>query len=394
MLSSTSAPSGIKNRSSRLPSLTGMRFIAAGMVFFFHVSYEGLFASGHVQHVYSSIVNQAGFSGVSFFFILSGFVLCWSARPSDTTRAFWRRRFFKIYPNHVLTFAVAALLFVLLTPPAFSSGTALLNVFLLQSWVPRPGVLLSFNNVSWSLCCEVLFYLSFPLLLRYIKKIRPERLWAVTIATVVGIFLIPVLADALPGQPAWGTAAGGLWRFWFVYMLPPVRVLDFVLGILVARIVITGRRFPISLGGATVLAIAAYAAAPHAPPTVSLVAVTALPLALLIGAGAIADVNARPTWLSSRPMVWLGEISFAFYMVHWLVLNYGHELLGAGQAWSTLVAVGIIALLLAVTLLLSWLIFTCYERPIMRRFARARRAVQAREPGAVVEAPANASVEG
>src|SRR2546430_4023453 len=95
---------------SRLPSLTGMRFVAAGLVFLFHSLWQNFFVSPDAQKTTFSLFFQGGWAGVSFFFVLSGFVLAWAARPTDTAAKFWRRRFFKIYPNHLLTFIAAAIL--------------------------------------------------------------------------------------------------------------------------------------------------------------------------------------------------------------------------------------------------------------------------------------------
>ena len=74
---------------SKLPSLTGLRWIAAMLVFGFHVGTMGFIAQPQAQAVVSWLFTL-GLSGVQFFFILSGFVLVWSARPGDTRRAFWR----------------------------------------------------------------------------------------------------------------------------------------------------------------------------------------------------------------------------------------------------------------------------------------------------------------
>lgn len=76
-------------------------------------------------------------------------------------------------------------------------------------------------------------------------------------------------------------------------------------------------------------------------------------------------------WLAHPVMVWFGEVSFAFYLWHWLVLIFGAGLLG-GRSYDTPTALAVVALLFAITLLLSWLLFRFVERPIMRRFATAR----------------------
>jgi mycarose O-acyltransferase len=140
---------------------------------------------------------------------------------------------------------------------------------------------------------------------------------------------------------------------------------------LLARVVLTGRRLPLDLGGAVALAIAAYALAPLAPRNANLVAVTVLPLGLVIAAGAVADGQGRRSWLSSRVGTWLGEISFAFYLWQFLVLTYGHHWLGgATKSFSTPAALGVSALFLVVTLALAWLQFVLIERPLVRLVGR------------------------
>jgi peptidoglycan/LPS O-acetylase OafA/YrhL len=375
---------------SRLPSLTGLRFFAALMVFAFHsVLYSGLFSSPGTTATLGSVVRGGGWTGVSFFFVLSGFVLAWSARSTDTMRKFWRRRLFKIFPNHLVTGIIAFLLLIWVTG-AVAKGTWLYNVLLIQAWFPDLSVIYTGNVVSWSLSCELLFYVSFPFLYFAIKRIRPERLWAWAGAIVVAIFLVPTLANVLP--PAQALAVGPLmptdltmWEQWFVASFPPVRMLEFVFGIFLARIVITGRRVPLGFGGAVALAVAAYALTPLFAGPYRVAATMVVPLGLVIAAGAKTDINNEGGWLSSRFMVFLGDISFAFYMVHWLVLDYGHRLLGQTKSWSTPVGLAVLALLFGCALLAATLLFTCVERPMMQRFATSRRRLTP-VPAAPVEA--------
>lgn len=361
-----------------------MRFIAAAVVFLFHANLQGLFASPEAGGAFNAIASQGGWAGVGFFFILSGFVLTWAARPGDSTSRFWRRRFFKIYPNHLVTLIAAVLLITLVAKESIETWRAIPNALLLQSWLSDLDTALSLNTVSWSLSAELLFYLSFPLLLRYISRIRPERLWFWAGGVVAVILLIPVVAGTMPpsepmvpGVNAWPT------EFWFVYILPPARMMEFVFGIILARIVLTGRKVPLGLGGAMALSVLAYFLAPMFPGTYPIAAVMVLPMGLLIAAGAVADVQGHRTLLSSRGMVWLGEVSFAFYLWHLLVLIYGHQLIAGvdqpasfplpGAGYSTPVALAVLALLFGVSLLLAWATFTLVEQPVMRRFARSRR---------------------
>jgi peptidoglycan/LPS O-acetylase OafA/YrhL len=357
---------------SRLPTLTGMRFIAAAMVFFFHVDPEHLFSDPGVQSTYSSIVYHGGWAGVGFFFVLSGFVLTWVARPTDRTGSFYRRRLLKIFPNHIVTYVAAVILIVFVSGLSINGGTALANFFLIHAWFPDLAVRISVNDVTWSLSCELLYYLAFPLLYLLVKRIRPERLWmwatGVAAVAVVGVPLIATLLPKTPFIPPLGLSYS---QFWFILQFPPVRALEFLFGMILARYVMSGRRLPLGFGGSVALAVAAYALAPLFPPVFNVVAVLFIPMGLVVAAGAVADVEGKRTFLSSRTMVWLGEISFAFYLWHRLVLMYGHKAFGGGT-WSLPVVIALMALFFGVAVLLAALTFTFVERPIMQHFGRRR----------------------
>ncbi|USX48340.1 acyltransferase [Lentzea sp. HUAS12] len=365
--------------SSRLPSLTGMRFVAAAMVFVFHGSLEFLFRTPEIGFLYMLATSTAGFVGVSFFFVLSGFVLTYSARPGDTKGNFFRRRFAKILPNHVVTF-VAAIVLLLVFRQAVDPASALANLFLLQAWVPNYDVLLSGNGVAWSLSVEALFYLSFPFLLVLVNKIRPSRLWLYAGAAVLAVLLVPLIAKlALPSAPVWPWGPASYTQIWFVYNFPVSRLFEFALGMILARIVMTGRWIGLGVKWGVALAVVGYVASLFVPFLWAFTGATIIPLALLIPAAAVADVKGRRTFFARPGMVWLGEVSFAFYLVHRLVLTYGHWAFGTeinafggfgGKAWSTPVALAFLVAAFAVSLLLSWGLFAWVETPFMRRFGR------------------------
>lgn len=372
---------------TRLPALTGLRFIAAAMVFAFHYTY--FFASEPIRTVLGPVVAQGGYTGVSFFFVLSGFVLAWVWRPGDSFTGFWRRRLFKIFPNHILVYAVALVLLVTVAKAQIDGQHTALALLLVQAWSSDPAVFLSANSVTWSLSCELLFYLLFPLLMRPLSRIGGKALWVGIAVVGAAMFALPAIADAVfPTEP---TMPGGFipqYPFWFVYFFPPARLFEFILGILFARLVLSGQRIPLRFGGAIALTVAAYAVTALFPMSYQWVAVTAVPLGFVIAASAADEVKGERSWLARPVAVWLGNISFAFYLWHWLVLDYGHRLLGVGPASSTPVTLGAFALLLTVTLVLSWLLFTFVEDPIMRTWARPRRSRDASPPAAApVPAP-------
>lgn len=376
MTLASSAAVGREARSAtkrqQLPALTGMRFIAAFAVFLFHLTMLAIhtphgidvlhqFKDDGVREAYNSVFHIAGFTGVSFFFVLSGFVLTWSARSTDTLTGFWRRRFFKIYPLHVVTYAAGLLL---LTGTAFRADSDLPGVVLIQSWIPDPRVIFAANSPSWSISCEALFYLLFPVLLPLIERIPGRRLWGWSAGMVIGIFAVATIGHLYVSME---------YQFWFTYTLPPMRLMEFVLGIFAARLVILGRWPGIRLAPATLLLVLAYALALQLPQVFAQTAVTIVPVVLVVGAGATADIQGTSRLLRSRTMVWLGEISFAFYMIHLVVLLSVRKWLGVENSWSTPKALLIIAGCLAVTMLLAWLLHIGVERPAMRHWSVRRQ---------------------
>ncbi|GIH09338.1 acyltransferase [Rhizocola hellebori] len=366
---------------ARLDALTGLRFIAAFMVFVFHAALLFVFADINASLFLMDIAGTAGHVGVSFFFILSGFVLTWSMKSGDTAPKFWRRRFFKIAPNHVVTFAIA-LVCLGLAGTLDGVPQTLANLFLIQSWFPDLSYVGSVNDVTWSISVEALFYLSFPLVFWLVTKIKAGALWPTAIVIAALSVLMPVVSyNFLPSEPqmAWGPAS--FTQVWFVYMFPVVRLLEFTLGILLARIVLNGKWFKLPVVVAALLAIGGYILSLNVPFLYGYVAATVVPLALLIPSVASIDIAGKRSILNSRLAVWLGEISFAFFLLHHLVLRFGYLALGptqtqfggvSGPPLSVAGGITFFIAAFAVTIVLAWALFTFVERPIMRRFARAR----------------------
>ncbi|MEV5567891.1 acyltransferase [Streptomyces sp. NPDC052196] len=358
-----------------------MRFVAAVMVLLCHVGTSVLpRLKNHQLAEYQRFFSAAGPTGVSFFFILSGFVLAWVARSQDTRRLFWRRRLVKIYPSHLVTLTAAVLL-MLGAGVAVTSANTVPTLFLVQGWIPRQDVILNFgsNTPSWSLACEVLFYLAFPWILVAARRIRPERLWGWVAVTTAGIIAVPLLAQLLPAKPYMPLTTTSWWATWFTYYFPGTRLLEFVLGILMALVVLNKRWMGLKPAAALLLAAAAFVGGAYLPGVFSSVAPTALPLALAVAAFATADVRSRRTLFNHRVFIWLGEISYAFYMVHFLVVSYGPIGAVHPENWlkplSVPAALSDAALTLAISLVLAWLLHVLVENPAMRRWSRP--AVQA-----------------
>ncbi|MET9817861.1 MULTISPECIES: acyltransferase [unclassified Streptomyces] len=378
-------------RPAPLPSLTGLRFIAAVLVFFFHSSFfEPLtnpFADRGLAEGFQWLFSKAGWMGVSFFFVLSGFVLTWSSRRDDTVTGFWRRRLLKIFPNHIAMWALAMLLFAGAATPL----TAWLpNLFLVHSWFPQHDIYISVNAPSWSLCSELLFYLLFPFLIGPVRRIRTERLWVWAAAMVAGMVALEIAVDLLvPAQPRTpeGFPISSL-QFWLGYNFPPGRLFEFVLGMLLARLVLAGRFPRVPLAGALALAVGGYALALNVPFLYGFTVATIVPVGVLVCAMATADIRGERTLLSGRVMRWLGEVSFGFYLAQYVVLYYGRTYVLHDRTYGLVGGVLELLVLLLVTLALGWLLMVCVERPVMRRWARPRERTPRGPAEAVVVAPA------
>ncbi|MFK0261837.1 acyltransferase family protein [Streptomyces angustmyceticus] len=354
-------------RPQRLPSLTGLRFAAAGGVVFTHSS---LLVDPHLARTLGPEV-WVGASAVSLFFILSGYVLTHSARPTDTARAFWRRRAAKILPNHVLTWCVVIGALACAGAAAATRASAwpanLASLFLVNTWVPSQRFLSAGNPVSWSLAAEMFFYLLFPLLLPWVKRLSIRGLLIGAGTAVAVVWICPALYEFVlhPGGPSFP-------GYWSLYMLPVTRLPEFVLGMLLARISATGMRIPrigvlpAALGVISTIVVNS-ALLPH---SFLYAASTVVPLAVLVHATAELDLRGRRSLLRAPALVFLGEISYAMYLVHFLVLGLMYLAL-TGQGWSNL---SVVLAGLPVVLLTSWLLYAGVERPCVRRFSVSRRA--------------------
>ncbi len=391
------APAG--QQVERYPSLTGLRFLCALGVFLTHAWYVAkVFRDDDAQQAVKAVL-PLGMVGVSVFFVLSGFVLTWSAgerpgpRGNESARAFWRRRAAKVYPNHLVVWALL-IVFVLLTGSAVTGGEgggfpwlpAAANLLLVHAWLPGPGFTAGLNIVTWSLAVEVFCYFLFPFLLPRLRRIRPERLWPAAGGAVLAVWLVALIASLTHGGRIVPEVEVSQWQFWIPYFFPLGRLPEFVLGMLLARIVRTGRGVApgMALSG-LVLVVALGTALATLPFSFLPAAATIVPVGGLILSAAAADRDGRRSWLRRPALVRLGEASFAFYVVHWPVVMIAHWALGGGR-WATPTAMAATALFLALSLLAAHLLHRYVELPVVRRFARPRGPGPSNPPRPLEEA--------
>ncbi|MFD9393216.1 acyltransferase family protein [Streptomyces sp. NPDC060000] len=390
MADRTAAPTagGVPQRPAALPSLTGLRWVAATLVFLSHASLLSgpnrptapisFFADQDLARNLADFFGP-GYVAVSFFFVLSGFVLTWSSTPGERATSFWRRRALKIYPNHIVVFALAMWLFASSTP----AHAWLPNLFLVHTWSNQPEIISSVNLPAWSLCVEVFAYALFPLLLVLIRRIGENRLWLWAGVMTAGVVGVPAVTQAfvsggirIPTYDLWMN------QLWFSYGFPPMRLFEFGLGMVLARIVAAGLWPRIGLVASAAAFAAGYWLTFALPYPYRFYAGTIIPFGMLICAAAARDLRGEGGWLASRPMVWLGNVSFAFYVIQGVVMFYGRpEVLGA-RTFAVLPALGLLLVLFTANLLAGWLLYRLVEVPVMRRWGRSRKRPAPAAPAA------------
>jgi len=287
----------------RLDSLTGLRFVAALLVFGHHIS-----TLGPLSYDGANLLRP-GTVGVSFFFILSGFILAWTGRPGDGRRAFWRRRFARVVPAYI-----AALLAVTVVNVASGDGFTgwnLLPLTLLQSWVPSETAYFATSAVFWSLSTEAFFYLIFPLVFPWMAGRGTRVLVGMSAGLVLAVVVVAFVVN-----PVERGSVGN----WFFFVFPPVRFLEFALGIIAALLLRRGALPGVPMKGALSLAGVACVVSAFVPLSFMSVAVTLVPFMLLIIATAQADLSGKRTAFARRQVVALGDWSYAFYLTHITVI--------------------------------------------------------------------------
>jgi peptidoglycan/LPS O-acetylase OafA/YrhL len=151
----------------RVEQITFTRFIAAILVVVFHYG-KGVYPLDHV-------VFRHGYYGVSFFFVLSGFVMIlayWDKKPI-VMFDYFKNRLARIYPIYLLSTLLTFAAVKFYNPYPVDEAAFTLNLFGLQAWVPGKAIM--FNTPAWSLSVEVFFYLTFPIALNYVyARYRPK----------------------------------------------------------------------------------------------------------------------------------------------------------------------------------------------------------------------------
>jgi peptidoglycan/LPS O-acetylase OafA/YrhL len=265
---------------------------------------------------------HSGYAAVSLFFVLSGFVLVHSSGPKlasgETRRTqFWVARLARIYPLYLVALVgeASAFRFVHHVPWAELRVPTAASLFAVQAWFPS---LMRLTNVpAWSICDELFFYLLFPFLLDVLfRNATARRTWGVLVVAWLAGLAVAGLAVRLDAQ---GPALE------FVLFAPICRLPEFVIGMALAHLVRADHSDRPAASGTrvTLLALGALVLITQVEPNIPLAlfhnALLAPLFALLIFGLARGGGPARV--LAWRPLVVLGEASFALYIIQFPFAN-------------------------------------------------------------------------
>jgi peptidoglycan/LPS O-acetylase OafA/YrhL len=346
-IASARASSGpVGGRGSDLPSLTGLRWVTAMMIFLFHIVVVRYFADPASFPWVG--VFCGGSAGVTMFFVLSGFVLAWGHSSRRPALSFYIRRVARVYPLHLVGVFLALVTAATFVPGIRTDGIVPVgaNVLLLSTWDPASWQ--AGNPVSWSLACEAFFYLLFPLLIRLLADRAARTIVAVTAVSLVVMLSGPAIAAASPVPMS-------------AMSTPLLRLPEFVIGITAALLLGRRRWQPPRPRIAVPLAIVGYVAGALPDPSDDRMqlghTIGAVAFALLIASLAAVDARGGRTFLAGPRWQALGRASFAFYLVHLLVIASvsspwpgGHPFLPWPAATALMVCAFCVALALALVL--------------------------------------------
>lgn len=348
-----------------IPSLTGLRGVAALWVMAFHIAK----VAGDARAPWAAHMGLLGFgwTGVDLFFVLSGFILMWVhgadfARPTTAAlRRFAAGRIVRVYPLSLAVLLLIALLawadpgFVAWyrseNSDNFSLQAFVRTAFLATRWITGAGG--DWNEPTWSLSAEVVGYAAFPVLAWRLMRGSPK------VAAAAGALSLTILAafEILTGLA--GTNP--------IDQIPALMRMGcgFIAGMAICRVreAMDGKAPAWAAAGALGAAlIIGMACQVKSGVLLAPAGFALLIFCLSFRSGALNDL------LSSRFALFLGGISFPLYLIHLMPLLWlaSHVSIGALNPVS---AAALIAGYVGFCLTVAWLLHLFVERP-MHRWAR------------------------
>lgn len=315
----------------RLNALTGLRCFAAVNIVLFHFSNPNWFG------IFAPVVN-AGYASVSFFILLSGFVLAYNyagrARAGQLDKArFYKARFTRLYPIYFLSLLLAWRVIPqeehAHTHAMFLTGMAL-SPLLLQGWIPSIATFL--NTPAWTMSAESFFYAVFPWMARW-KRPERKRTILLWLAVVWGIGLIPGTLYVVFNPDGIAQVNRYSYGPWLqaLKFTPLPHLMSFVFGVLLAQLdeLIPRKaiiRPVLGVIGFVLLFLILWLAKDM--PYALLHDGFLMPYFGCIVLGLAGD-NVLARGFGIRPLVFVGEASYCLYLLHfnfWILIHQTHVL--------------------------------------------------------------------
>ncbi len=314
-------------KKSRLPALSGLRIFAAMNLVFFHFGNPKDFG-------WLAPVVDNGYTSVSFFLLLSGFILAYNysdraARGEMRVGEFWIARLSRLYPVYLFSLIVSLSMLVAefhaRSAPVFLTGVAL-TLVLLQGWSPTLSTF--WNTPAWTMSTEAFFYLLFPLVIRWK---RPKKL-PTLIALLFSFWCLGMVCPALYTwlHPDGVLQPGRYTDGWWIRALkftPPPHLPSFLFGVALADLndrFSQTSRLRLFLGLAGIASVYFVLAHGDRLPYVFLHDGLLMPLFGLTILG-LAGRNMLSRLFGFLPFVLLGEASYCLYLLHFNLWTLLHD---------------------------------------------------------------------
>lgn len=369
-----------------LPALTGLRFIAAAQVVGFHA--HAMVPAWRTNPALAFL--GAGYSGVSLFFVLSGFVLAYNYLTPDGTgvtsvRDFLVARFARVYAVYLVGIVLAFPLFVRDLQRTSGAGALLreglpvtaATATLLQAWIPPYACRL--NCPGWSLSAEAFFYLTFPLL--GVWLCRRSRSTLVIIGILCWVLACSLVLGYLKLDPEHTGAVTAFTTTPLTAALkfnPLLRLPEFILGVSTGLIFLRDpdalKRIAGPLSVVTLIVIGSLLSQHERMLYLLIHNGVMAPLYALLIITLACGVGPLAALFSTKLFGLLGEASFALYLLHVALLVYVVKVLSVlGLSIDRTPA--LITVYLIVAQGLAILVLLKIEEPA-RRFVRRRFATK------------------
>lgn len=333
----------------QINALTSTRFFAAILVVIHH------FGKTVTPFCYAPDFFDNGNLCVSYFFVLSGFILYYVNQGKEIGyKDFVSKRAARILPMYYTAFILQVLLLVYEAGTISGArGPIISSALLVQAFIPKYANLL--NMPGWSLSVEAFFYVTFPLLLIWQRKSNKGFLWFAV--------LVYVASQLLMGYKYPYDEVAHPTMHQFLFFNPVMHINQFLIGMLSGHFYYQYRG---KLKGQKILLYVVLAilfvCLAWRPYWISYQVGLLAPLfAILIMLLAAQD----PKWLQNKTLVILGEASYSIYILHFPFYKWMYALNNGYLAEEFLFYIYAITLTLV-----SVLCYFAIERPMRRRITR------------------------